>query len=97
MPKPVLSVQGFNKLVLDAIDESLLSLGQASRDALIGYLNSSFGLNKWETLTQADAIEALFKSLRRIFGEAASPLEKLIAINLRKKMQPVSILSRIDS
>jgi hypothetical protein len=94
VPKPVLSLQGFNKLVRAAIDESLLELGPASRDTIYGYLNSYGNLSKWTIPLQLETVSTV---LHLVLGDAAAPLEKLIATKLSNKMLQTTLVVRLDN
>jgi hypothetical protein len=84
VPKPVLTANSFNQLVLEAIDESLLELGNVSKDTIYSYLNSKPGSIEGNMFIQT---ESLISVLHRVFGKAAVPLEKMIAIHLYNKLQ----------
>lgn len=89
VPKPVVSTEGFNRLIAKAFDESLSTLGASSKDAMYKYLEETFGIKKWEIPYRTDVVE---KVIERIFGTGATPLEQLIKKNLLKKLESTCIV-----
>lgn len=78
MPK-----QDFEKLLLEAIDEGLSSLGESSKQAIYYHLEKSFNLKKQEI---PYSIEAFANAIEKIFGLGANFLEILIMKRLYEKM-----------
>ncbi len=78
MPK-----RDFEKLLIEAVDEGLSSLGQSSKKAIYFHLKESFNIKKEEIPFRisifADAIE-------KIFGGGACFLEILIMKRLHEKV-----------
>lgn len=89
MPKPVVSAEGFNRLIAKAFDESLATLGNSSKDAVYKYLEEAFGVKKWEIPYHTDEVEEV---IEKIFGIGAFPLEQLIKKNLLKKLESTCIV-----
>ncbi len=94
MPKPVVSNEGFNKLIAKAFDESLSSLGEPSKEAIYKYLDETFNLKKWEIPYRIDVVERV---IEKIFGVGASPLECLIKKNLLSKIESTCILVELPA
>lgn len=73
----------FEKLLLQAVDEGLSSLGESSRQAIYFHLKKNFNIKKEEIPNKignfADAIE-------KIFGSGADFLEILIMKSLHDKV-----------
>lgn len=73
----------FRRVLLDAVEESLSSLGESSKEAILFHLENSFKVKKEHipiNLTEfANALEG-------IFGFGASYLEKLILKRLCEKI-----------
>ncbi|MCX8150254.1 MAG: hypothetical protein N3D85_01940 [Candidatus Bathyarchaeota archaeon] len=89
MPKPVISTEGFNKLIAKAFDESLSALGTPAKEAVYKYLEETFDLKKWEIPYRTEVVE---KVIEKIFGAGATPLEQLIKKNLVKKLESTCIV-----
>ena len=91
----------FSKILLSAVEESLSSLGDSPKQAILFHLENSFQIKKEripENMTE------FAKALERIFGPGASYLEKLIVKRLYEKLdleyengETVDFLERVDS
>jgi hypothetical protein len=78
-----LSKNDFSKILLAAVDESLSSLGDSPKQAILFHLEASFNIKREhipENMTE------FTKALERIFGPGASYLEKLIVKRLHEKL-----------
>ncbi|HSQ48409.1 MAG TPA: hypothetical protein VLL96_01855 [Candidatus Deferrimicrobiaceae bacterium] len=74
----------FNKILLEAIDEALLSLGELAKSSLYLHLQNDFALPKNQIPFRiVDFVDAL----ERIFGQAALQLQILIMKCLNEKVQ----------
>ena len=74
----------FNKILLDAIDEALLSLGELAKTSFYLYLQNEFGLPKHQIPSRIiDFVDAL----ERIFGQASLQLQILIMKCLNEKVR----------
>lgn len=73
----------FERILLEAIDESLSSLGQSSKQAVYFHLEQSFNIKKHEIPYK---INAFAEAIERIFGVGAKFLEILIMKQLHKKI-----------
>jgi hypothetical protein len=73
----------FAKLLIAAVEESLASLGDSSKQSILYHLETSFKLKK-ENIP-ANLTEFTI-ALERIFGPGAPYLEKLIAQRLHEKL-----------
>lgn len=78
MPK-----RDFEKLLLEAVDEGLSSLGESSKEAIYFHLDKDFNVRKHEI---PDKIEAFVGAVENIFGLGANFLEIAIMKQLRAKM-----------
>jgi len=73
----------FSKLLLAAVDESLSSLGDSSKQAIFFHLESSFKIKRENIPTN---LTEFSKALEGIFGPGATYLEKMIAKHLHEKL-----------
>ena len=73
----------FEKLVLEAVDEQLASLGESSRQALYFHLERGFNIKKQEIPKKT---EAFVDAMEKIFGQGADYLEILIMKRLHSKI-----------
>lgn len=73
----------FNKILLSAVEESLSSLGDSSKQAIFFHLESSFKLRK-ECIPSN--LNEFAEALEGIFGPGAPYLERLITESLHKKL-----------
>ena len=74
----------FNRILLEAIDEALSSLGQASKESIYHHMEEKFAIPRQEI---PHRLGDFSDSLHRIFGIGASYLEILIMKNLHDKIQ----------
>lgn len=72
----------FEKFLVEAIDESLSSLGESPKQAILFHLENTFNIKKQEI---SNNIEAFDDSLKKIFGLGADFLEALILKKLGEK------------
>jgi hypothetical protein len=77
MPKP-----DFEKLLLEAVDEALASLGESSKQAIYFHIEKTFNIRKQEIPRK---IEAFTLAVEKIFGPGANFLESLILKRLYEK------------
>ena len=78
-----LPLTDFSKLFLAAVDESLSSLGDSSKQAIFFHLESSFKIKR-ESIPSN--LTEFSKALEGIFGPGASYLERLIIKHLHEKL-----------
>jgi len=78
-----LTKRDFEKLLLEAVDEGLSSLGETSKEAIYFHLKKSFNIKKKEIPYK---IEAFAKGIEKIFGLGANFLEILIMKQLYEKV-----------
>lgn len=78
-----MSQNEFSKIVLSAVDESLSTLGDSPKQAILFHLEASFNIKK-ETI--ATNITDFAKALEEIFGPGASYLERLIVKRINEKL-----------
>jgi len=73
----------FEKLLLEAVDEQLTSLGESSKQALYFHLEKGFNIKKQEIPQKT---EAFANAMEKIFGQGADYLEILIMRRLHSKI-----------
>ena len=73
----------FERLLLEAVDEQLTSLGESSKQALYFHLERGFNIKKQEIPQKP---EAFVDAMERIFGQGADYLEILIMKRLHSKI-----------
>lgn len=73
----------FSRLFLAAVDESLSSLGDSPKQAILFHLENSFNI-KHENIPSNPT--EFSRALEEIFGPGATYLEKLIAKRLHEKL-----------
>ena len=72
----------FEKLLLEAVDEGLASLGESSRQAIYFHLETGFNIKKQEI---PQCIEGFVLAVEKLFGIGANFLETLILKALYEK------------
>jgi hypothetical protein len=78
-----LSLQEFNRLLLEAVDEGLSTLGESSKQAIYFHLEKRFDIKKQEI---PEKIEVFASAIEKIFGLGANFLEILIMKRLYEKL-----------
>lgn len=78
-----MSKKDFDKLLFEAIDEGLSSMGESSKQAIYSYLKKGFNVKKHEIPYR---IEDFAREIEGIFGLGANFLEILIMKNLCEKV-----------
>ena len=73
----------FEKLLLEAVEEGLSSLGEASKQAIYFHLEKRFNIKKKEIPYK---IETFVESIEKIFGLGANFLEIFIMKRLHEKI-----------
>jgi len=73
----------FDKLLLNSIDEALLSLGESARQSIYFHIEKNFKLRREEFPKNLDSFQL---SLERIFGIGSRFIEILIMKNLYTKI-----------
>jgi hypothetical protein len=73
----------FSEILLAAVEESLSSLGNSPKQAILFHLETSFKIKKERI---PENITEFAKALEKIFGPGASYLEKLIVKRLYEKL-----------
>lgn len=71
------------KILLEAVEEGLSSLGDSPKQAIFFHLETSFKIKKDEIPAN---LTEFSKALEKIFGPGASYLERLIAKRLYEKL-----------
>jgi len=72
----------FKKLLAEAVDEALSSLGDSSKQAIYFHLEKNFAIKKQDI---PNKIEEFTNAIERIFGHGAKILEIQIMSNLYEK------------
>jgi hypothetical protein len=72
----------FRKLLAEAVEESLSSLGESPKQAILFHLENTFKIKKHEI---PDKLDLFDQALRKLFGPGADFLETLIAKKLCEK------------
>jgi len=75
---------GFEKCLLEAVDEGLSSLGESSKQSIYYHLNNSYNIKKQEIPAK---VEAFIDALEKIFGLGANFIETLIMKRLMEKIE----------
>ncbi len=78
-----LSKRDFEKVLFEAIDEGLSSLGESPKQAIYFHLDKNFNIEKHEIPAK---IEAFADAINSIFGLGGSFLEIMIMQKIREKM-----------
>ena len=78
-----LTEKNFEKLLIDAVDEALASLGDSAKKAIYFHLRSKFQISRRTIPNHLDIFE---DGLEKIFGEGAQFLEILIMRGLYKRI-----------
>jgi hypothetical protein len=78
-----LATDNFDKLLLEAVDEGLSSLGESSKQAIYFHLEKSFSIKKQQI---PEKIADFAQAIHRIFGLGANFLEILIIKRLYEKI-----------
>lgn len=82
MPK-----RDFERFLIEAVDESLSSLGESSKQAIYYHLEKSFNIKKQEIPKN---VESFVQALEKIFGLGANFIETLIMARLNEKVETSS-------
>ncbi|MGB9756312.1 MAG: hypothetical protein ACPLVJ_00820 [Candidatus Bathyarchaeales archaeon] len=75
--------ENFKQVLLEAVDEGLLTLGESGREAVYFHLQNLYGVKK-EVIP--DKLEEFADGLRKIFGLGAAVIEKAIIKSLYNKI-----------
>jgi nucleoside-diphosphate-sugar epimerase len=78
-----LSKRSFAKLLLEAVDEGLSSLGDSAKYAIYFHLKKTFNINRRDIPSK---IEQFADAIEKIFGFGAKPIEILIMRRLYEKV-----------
>jgi hypothetical protein len=77
------SKRDFDKLLLEAVDEGLSSLGQSAKQAIYFHLEEDFNIDKQEIPSR---INDFASAIEKIFGLGANVIEILIMRRLHEKV-----------
>jgi hypothetical protein len=77
------STNNFEKLLIEAVDEGLSSMGESGKEAIYFYLTSVFEIEKHEI---PDKIEAFADALEELFGAGARLIEIRIIAALHQRV-----------
>ncbi len=83
----------FDKLLLESIDETLLSLGEAPRKSIYAHLERTYNVTKGQI---PDDMEHFQLALEKIFGIGARYLEILVMQNLYAKIQKPLLIEKVE-
>ena len=78
-----MSKRSFEKLLLEAVDEGLSTLGDSGKQAIYFYLEKTFNINKRDI---ASRIEEFANAIEKIFGSGGKPIEVFIMRRLYEKV-----------
>jgi hypothetical protein len=78
-----LSENSFEKLLLEAIEEGLSSLGDSAKHAIYFHLENTFNISRRDISSR---IEEFADALEKIFGLGAKPIEILMMQQLYEKV-----------
>jgi hypothetical protein len=78
-----LSKNSFEKLLLEAIEDGLSSLGDSAKHAIYFHLENTFNIKRQDISSR---IEEFADALEKIFGLGAKPIEILIMQRLYEKV-----------
>jgi hypothetical protein len=76
----------FEKFLVEAIDESLSSLGESPKQAILFHLENTFKIKKQDISNNIDGFD---DALKKTFGPGANFLETLILKKLGEKADSV--------
>lgn len=79
-----MSKRDFDKLLLEAVDEGLSSLGESSKQAIYFHLEKSFNIDKQEIPSR---VNDFVSAIETIFGLGANVIEILIMRRLHEKIR----------
>jgi hypothetical protein len=88
-----LTEKAFQKLLLEAVDEALCSLGDSARQSIYYHLESKFELTRDEIPCRLEDFEV---GLEKIFGEGTHFLEILIMKQLYEKVGTTAEVMKWD-
>lgn len=79
--------EGFEKLLLEAIDEGLSWMGESSKQAIYFYLETGFNIKRSEVPARIDDFG---NAIEKIFGSGAKVIQVQIMRQLHQKLRKVS-------
>jgi len=77
------SERDFDKILLEAVDEGLSSLGQSAKQAIYFHLEKDFNIDKEEISSRVNDFAS---AIEKIFGLGANVIEILIMLRLHEKV-----------
>jgi hypothetical protein len=95
-----LTPKEFQKIILEAVEEGLASLGESPKQAIFFHLENAF---KLQVNDIPQKLEEFKKALEKIFGPGASYLERLILerlcrkLNLKLEMENLDLPKSVES
>ena len=78
-----MSKRSFEKLLMEAVDDGLSSLGDSAKHAIYFHLEKTFNINRRDIPSK---IEEFADAIEKIFGFGAKPIEVLIMRRLYEKV-----------
>lgn len=79
-----MTAKTFEKLLLEAVDDALISLGDSAREAIYFHLENKFDISR-ENIPQS--LEGFLEGLEKIFGVGARFLEILMMKELYRRIE----------
>ena len=79
----------FERILLEAVDEGLSSLGESPKLAVYFHLQESFNVKKEEISLN---VEAFVDAMEKIFGQGAGFLEIIIMKKLHEKIRGAPVM-----
>ena len=73
----------FRQVLLEAVDDGLLTLGESGRKAIYFHLQNLYSIKREDI---PDQPEAFVEGLRKIFGKGAEVIEKAMAKSLYNRL-----------
>jgi hypothetical protein len=75
--------KNFSEILVESVDEALLTLGENAKSSIYGYLENKFAISKQDIPKRIDGFS---KALEEIFGMAARQIEILIMKCLNQRV-----------
>lgn len=88
-----MSKRDFEKILLEAVDEGLSSLGESSKLAIYFHLEENFKVKKEEIPCKVDMFA---EAIEKMFGQGANFLEIMIMQRLHEKIGETPLLRDSD-
>jgi hypothetical protein len=83
MTKPIRPTQGFDKLLLESVDETLSVLGEEPKSTFYKLLDCKFAMKQSEIAFRAEEFNGI---LEDVFGSGAAHLQLFLVKRLQQKI-----------